>query len=227
MIVSVHQPQYLPWLGYFDKIHRSDAFVFLDNVQYKDREYQNRNRIRTGDGCIWLTVPVLKKTGSYPNISDVLIDNMQDWRKRHWRSISLNYAHAPFFKKYAPFFEELYSRDWQKLVDLNMHIVNALNRFLGIDRPVYLESQLDVKTAGTRRIIDICKALKSDTYLSGVGGKAYLEEGLFAANNIKLVYQDFRHPEYAQRHIPFMPFMSIIDLLFNHGDGSLKILAGK
>ena len=227
MIVSVHQPQYLPWLGYFHKIYSSDAFVFLDNVQYKDREYQNRNRIRTKDGWMWLTVPVLKNNGSYPNISDVRIDNLQDWRKRHWRSLISNYGQAPFFKQYRDFFEDLYRRDWNALVDLNIYIVKEMMSLLGIEKPVYMESGLGIGTKNTKRIIDICSALKADTYLSGAGGKAYLDEKLFVSGGVDLKYQEFAHPEYKQRYEPFEPFMSAVDLLFNHGGDSLKILAGE
>lgn len=226
MIIAAHQPQYLPWLGYFHKIYKSEAFVFLDNVQYEEREYQNRNRIRTKEGWIWLTVPVAKCSQAYPNISNVCIDNSQGWAQRHWRAMRLNYSRTPFFKNYSGFFEDLYKKEWKKLIDLNMHLVKSFNQFLGIDRPVYLESQLKIGSVSTQRIIDICLATKADAYLSGQGGKNYLEEEKFREQGIKLIYQDFKHPEYAQLYKPFLPFMSIIDLLFNQGPDSLKILAG-
>ncbi|MDD2689909.1 MAG: WbqC family protein [Candidatus Omnitrophica bacterium] len=226
MIIAAHQPQYLPWLGYFHKIYEAQAFVFLDNVQYEERGYQNRNRIRTKDSWIWLSVPVLKTEQPYPNISQVYIDNSQDWNKRHWRSIYLNYTRSAFFKEYSGFFEDLYSKKWERLIDLNIHLIKSINQFLGIDKKIYLESQFKINSASTQRIIDICQALKADVYLSGAGGKAYLEEEKFQQNNIKLIYQQFKHPEYTQLHKPFLPFMSIIDLMFNHGPDSLKILSG-
>lgn len=231
MIASVHQPQYLPWLGYFQKIYHSDVFVFLDDVQYKKREYQNRNRIRTKSGCIWLTVPVLKNEEPYPNISNVYIDNSRNWRRRHWRAIYLNYARAPFFKKYSDFFEDLYKKEWEKLVDLNIYIVKSINEFLGIERRTCLLSQLNVNTPATQRIINICKALKTETYLSGIGGKDYLEEDKFKDNSIELIYQNFNHPVYTQLYMKdkkdFVPYLSIIDLIFNHGPDSLEILVGR
>ena len=223
MIVSVHQPQYLPWLGYFHKICHSDVFVFLDNVQYKKREFQNRNRIRTKQGAMWLTVPVLNE-GSYPNISDVRIDNFQEWRARHWKSICSNYSKSEFFDSYSGFFKDLYEKKWERLVDLNICIVKHVNGLLDLNKDVYLESQFNIKTTNTERIIDICKTLKADTYLSGIGGRGYLDEKLFGSNSIRLIYQDFKHPEYGQRHEPFIPFMSAIDFLFNHGADELKIL---
>ncbi len=223
MIISVHQPQYIPWLGYFHKIYHSDAFVFLDNVQYKKREYQNRNRIRTKDGSMWLTVPVVTEN-AYPNIADVRIDNSQEWMRRHWKALSVNYARSAHFKDYGDFFEAVYAKEWERLIDLNIYLIKHINSFFGIDKDIYSESHLGIKTTNTRRIIDICKAMKADTYLSGLGGKGYLEEDLFVANGIKLVYQDFRHPEYVQGYEPFVPFMSAIDLLFNKGKDSLAVL---
>lgn len=227
MILSAHQPQYLPWLGYFHKIYTSDAFVFLDNVQYKTREYQNRNRIRTKDGWMWLTVPVQRCEHSYPNISSVRIDNSLNWQKQHWNSLVSNYGRAPFFKKYNDFFDDLYRKDWNTLIDLNMYIVREILRLLKVEKPIYLESQLNIKTKNTKRIIDICGALKADTYLSGAGGKRYLDEELFTHSDMQLIYQNFTHPEYKQCYEPFEPFMSVVDLLFNHGDNSLDIITRK
>jgi len=224
MIISVHQPQYLAWIGYFHKILKSDAFVFLDDVQYKEREYQNRNRIKTKDGSQWLTVPVLKPVQRFIKINEVVIDNGQKWQKRHWKAICSNYSQAPYFKQYSGFFEDLYSRHWDKLVDLNIHMIKGINGLLGIQKNISLSSQLGVQSAKTQRIIDICRALKADTYLSGQGGKDYLEEKLIASAGLKLIYQDFRHPEYAQCYGGFLPYMSMVDMLFNCGKDTLAIL---
>jgi hypothetical protein len=144
--------------------------------------------------------------------------------RRHWKALSVNYARSSHFKDYADFFEDVYAKEWEQLIDLNIYIIKHINSFFGIDKDIYFESRLDIKTTNTRRIIDICKTMKADTYLSGLGGKGYLEEGLFGENGIKLTYQDFRHPEYAQGYEPFVPFMSAIDLLFNKGKDSLAVL---
>jgi hypothetical protein len=229
MILSVHQPQYIPWLGYFDKIARSDAFVFLDCVQYKEREFQNRNKIRTKDGWIWLTVPVATKGLGRQNIRDVKIDNSFSWRKEHLGGIRAWYGRAPFFEKYNPFFEELYSREWDSLSDLNIRIIGYILKELSISTPVYFESKLDIKNKKTDRIIEICGKIKADTYLSGIGGKEYLEEEKFANSGIILKYQEFKHPVYKQQFMKdkgdFIPYMSILDLLFNEGPRSGEILA--
>ena len=225
MIVSVHQPQYIPWLGYIDKIARSDHFVFLDCVQYKEREFQNRNRIRTRDGWIWLSVPVI--SGGRQAIGDVAVDNEAAWQRKHLGSLLTWYGAAPHFKEYAPFFEDVYSREWQSLSELNIHIIRFLMKALTIYTPITFESELNIGSTSTQRIIDICKALKADAYLSGSGGRAYMDEALFPANSIRLEYQEYYHPAYRQLHEPFEPYMSVIDLLFNHGKESAGILLGK
>ncbi|MCM8819267.1 MAG: WbqC family protein [Candidatus Omnitrophica bacterium] len=227
MIVSVHQPQYLPWLGYFHKIANSDCFVFLDCVQYKKREFQNRNRIRTKDGWVWLTVPVISKDKENQLICQVKINNDFPWQRKHLNSIKLSYKEAPYFFSYIGFFEEVYSKKWLNLIDLNLAIINFLLEKFSIKTPIKFLSQLNIKSTKTERIIEICKSLGADTYLSGIGGKDYLDEELFKKNNIKLIYQEFKHPIYRQCYSPFISQLSAIDLLFNCGDGSIKILLGK
>jgi len=224
MVVSVHQPQYIPWLGYFEKMAHSDMFVFLDNVQYKAREFQNRNRIRTAQGWMWLTVPVVTKDGCRMRMNEVMIDNTMPWQRKHLGSIKTSYAAAPYFNEYFPFFESTLQKKWDKLSDLNVCIVRFIREKLSITTPIVFESELDVLTTKTQRIIDICRKLNADTYLSGVGAKDYLDESLFPANKITLYYQNFEHPEYRQCFEPFMPYMSTIDLLFNHGPGSRSLL---
>ena len=224
----MHQPQYIPWLGYFDKISKSDAFVFLDKVQYKARELQNRNKIRTKDGWIWLTVPVLSKGMGRQAISDVMVDNTSDWAAEHLRSLETSYGRSRYFGKHSEFFRALYARRWEKLYELNVEIIKYLLKEFSIDTPVYFESGLDIKSAKTDRIVDICSALKADTYLSGSGGRAYLEEDKFKSSGIKLSYQDYKHPVYRQQFAKtdedFIPYMSALDLVFNEGPASGDIL---
>lgn len=231
MILSVHQPQYIPWLGYFDKIDKSDCFVFLDDVQYKLREYQNRNKIRIKDGWMWLTLPIMSKGLNRQKICDVKIDNDSDWQKKHWRSLKVWYGRAKFFKDYFSFFEDIYTRMWEKLIDLNIHIIKYILKELRIDTSLFYESEINTFSQGTDRIIEICKKIKADTYLSGVGGKDYLGEEKFIQEGIKLEYQNFVHPVYHQRYMKgkdsFLPYMSAIDLLFNEGENSIDILRGK
>lgn len=230
MILSVHQPQYIPWLGYFDKIAESDCFVFLDEVQYKAREFQNRNRIRTKDGWMWMTVPVMSKGIGRQKICDVLIDNSNGWRKKHCNSLKAWYKGAVYFKDHYPFFEELYSEKREKLGNINIDIINYFLKELEINTPVYYESELGTTSTKTDRIIEICRKLNADVYLSGTGGKDYLEEWKFVRAGITLKYQEFSHPVYQQQYAEkkgFIPYMSCVDLLFNEGPKSKKIISDK
>jgi len=227
MILSVHQPQYIPWLGYFDKIARSDAFVFLDHVQYKEREFQNRNKIRTKDGWIWLTVPVITKGLGRQDIADVRIDNSVDWPKAHRESLRSWYGRAPYFKEHFPFFEELYGKRWERLIELNIHIVKYMVKEFSIHTPIHFESALGTQGKKTDRIVEICGKLKAGTYLSGAGGKCYLDEEKFAPCGISVICQEYSHPAYRQQFMKdekdFMPGMSAVDLLFNEGPASRGI----
>lgn len=228
MILAVHQPQYIPWLGYFHKINKSDIFVFLDDVQYKPREFQNRNKIRTRSGWIWLSVPVISKDLGRQRICDVKIDNEFPWQKKHLKSLEVWYAKAKFFNNYLPFFKEVYTRKWERLAELNVYIINYILRQLTISKPIYFESQLNIVNKSTERIVEICNKLKADTYLSGIGGKEYLQEDKFIKAGLKLIYQDFIHPTYHQQFMSddsdFLSYMSTLDLLFNEGPGSREIL---
>lgn len=228
MIYSVHQPQYLPWLGFFDKIDKSDCFVFLDRVQYKHREFQNRNKIRTKEGWIWLTVPVTQHRGEL--ICDVEIDNSRSWANEHLKSFKAWYSKAEFFDKHFPFFESVYAKRWEKLAELNIFIIEYFLKALGIENKIYFESKLEIHAEKTQRIIDIGKKIGANTYLSGAGGRDYLDEQRIAEEQIKLLYQDYKHPAYnqvfAKKQEDFIPYLSVADLLMNEGDGALGILRG-
>ncbi len=231
MIVSVHQPQYLPWLGYFDKIDKSDCFVFLDTVQYKIREFQNRNKIRIKDKWIWLTVPVKTKGEFRQRICDIEIDKERDWASRHKKSLTAWYGQAPFFEAYFPFFESVFTKKWEKLADLNIHVIKYILKQLKIDTPLYFESEIGTTKKSTERIIEICRKLNADTYLSGIGGRDYLKEDEFKKVGIRLIYQQFNHPPYHQQYLsdnqPFEPYMSVVDLLFNEGPKSIDIIRNR
>jgi hypothetical protein len=229
MILSVHQPQYIPWIGYFDKIARSDHFVFLDTVQYKHREFQNRNKIRTDRGALWLTVPVLVHGCGPQTVMQVRIDRQRDWQRRHFESIKFWYAKAPFLKDHLDFMEDVYnSRTWERLMDLNVYIIKYLLDYLSISTAVSFESKVKTSQTKTERIIELCKKLKADTYLSGAGGKDYLDEDRFEEEGIALQYQNFQHPIYHQQFMgndkDFMPYMSVLDLILNEGHDARKVI---
>ena len=223
MIVSIHQPQYLPWLGYFDKIARSEVFVFLDNVQFKKNEWQNRNKIKTSEGWQWLSVPVIHRFTQ--KISEVEINNTVQWGRKHLNALSTHYSKALFFNDYIDFFEQTYAQEWKYLTGINVHMVKYLTEVLGLtDKKFVLASELETREGVTERLIDICRQLGADVYLSGKDGAKYMELELFRQEGIQVAFQDYEHPRYDQLYGDFEPFLSIIDLLFNCGPDSLSIL---
>ena len=225
MILSIHQPQYLPWLGYFDKIDKCEIFVFLDNVQFKKNEWQNRNRIKTAAGNQWLTVPILHK---FPQrIDDVKINNSVPWGRKHFNALSTNYSKAPFFDEYMPFFQETYFREWERLIDINIHTIMFITKAMGLsDKRFVKASDFNLQEGNTERLVDICKKMGGDVYLSGKDGAKYLDLSLFEKENIDVIFQDYSHPCYSQLFSEFESNLSIIDLLFNCGPKSLSILRG-
>ena len=222
MIAAIHQPQYLPWLGYFDKIDRADVFVILDNVQFKKNEYQNRNRIKTAQGWQWLTVPVGYR---FPQkISEVTVNNNTNWRHKHWQALVTNYARAACFADHAPAYEAFLGEDWGSLADLNTRTVRDLVTTLGITTPLRVASDWDLPEDPTGRLVRICVETGADTYLSGAGGQDYLDLRQFETAGIDVLFQEYSHPEYPQQFGSFEPYMSAVDLLFNCGPDSLGII---
>ena len=224
MKVGIHQPQYLPWLGYFDKMAQVDYFVLLDDVQFKKNEWQNRNRLKTAAGWQWLTVPVFHR---FPQrILDVRINNAVPWPRKHLQAMIANYASTPFFQVHRRFFEEMYAREWTLLRDLNQTILSYLAEALGMHAKLVLASSLalPVQATATERLIAICHALGADTYLSGSAGRNYVNVERFEQAGLRLLFQAFQCPLYPQRFGAFVPNLSIVDLLFNCGDRSLQVL---
>lgn len=206
----------MPWLGYFNKIIRADEFIFLDNVQYKKNEWQNRNRIKTSTGPQWITAPTTYK---FPQkINEVRINNAENWRHKHLQALVTNYSKAPYFKKYMPYFEEYYARDWDLLVDLNIASVNLLLQLFKVDKKCVRASEMDLRDSPNERLIDICKIYGADTYLAGVDGAKYMDLELFEREGIHVVFQNFHHPHYLQLFGDFDSHLSAIDLLFNCGE---------
>ena len=220
--ISIHQPVYLPWLGFFEKVISSEKFVFLDDVQFEKNGFQNRNKIRTYDGEMWLTVPV--KVKSQTLLKDVKINYSVDWINKHKKSIIQNYKKAEFFDNYWLDLEKIYDEKYEYLVELNIEIIKFLFNKLKIKTKTLFSSELDISDKGSNRILEICKNLNADRYISGISGKKYLLIDDFERQKIKLEFQNFQHPTYEQVFDPFYPNMAMIDLLFNEGDNALKII---
>lgn len=228
MIVTIHQPEHLPWLGFFDKLRRADCWVILDHVQYRKRYFQNRNQVRSSAGPVWLTAPVRVKGRFDQPICDVEIDNegQPRWAQKCWQTLSHCYTRAPHFREHAPFFADVYARRWDRLVDLNVALIAYLLDAFSIPVRIVRSSEMSPSSAKGELMLELTRAAGGSTYLSGISGREYLQDVDFSRAGIGLEIQEFHHPVYAQQHEPFLPCMSAVDLLFNHGPESRHLLEG-
>jgi len=224
MKLAILQPSYLPWLGYFDQMARCDRFLFLDDTQYTRRDWRNRNKIRTRDGWAWLTVPVRQKHHFTQSLLETRIDNSSDWRNRHRKAVQHSYAKAPYFDLYFPYLQSVWNREWDFLVDLCLETTLHLAKVLHIATPTQRSSEMPASGAKAEKILNLCKHMEATRYLTGDLARDYLCEEDFLRNGIQVEYHEYGHPTYTQRFSGFVPYLSVIDLLFNYGDESLKIL---
>jgi hypothetical protein len=225
MLLVIHQPEYLPWLGYFERLINCDLLVVLDHVQMEKGGWINRNKIKTSTGWQWLTVPI-RHDKSLPMINQVRINNDTDWKDKQWKSLSTNYGRAPYFERYGSLLKNVYNREWTYQAELDVFLIQELMRMLGLEVPILMSSSMTVEGTRNDLLINICKAVGADIYLSGMGAKGYMDLEKFSNEQIKVVFQDFKHPQYAQQFekAGFQPYMSIVDLLFNCGPDSLDII---
>jgi len=224
-VLAAHQPNYVPWLGFFYKILKCDIFLISDNVQYTKNSFINRNLIKTPNGKKWLTVNVQKKGIKDKAIKDVKINNETGWRDYHWHIIRQSYTRSPHFNDYAQEIASVYQNYWQNLFELNESLIKICCKILGIHNLDFIRGSLiNAPGKGTDQIIEECRATGADTYISGYGGARYMEEEKFTRAGIKLVYSDFEHPTYRQLWGDFVPNLSVLDLIFNAGFKSANIL---
>ena len=216
----IRQPMYLPYLGFFKKIETSDIFVILDDVQYSIRDGDNRNRIKTPTGTSFLTVPLTKPFGK--KINEVDIATSQNWQEKQIQQIQSNYKSAPYFEDYWQEIKSILSKPWIKLFDVQLEFIEYFKTILDLKAKVVNSSTLNVTSTKSQRLVDICKKLKVDVYVSGEMGKNYVDESLFSQSNIQIKYEKFQHPIYAQLHGEFIPNLSILDVLFNEGENTKK-----
>lgn len=225
MRIGIHQVGYLPWLGFFDQIHRCDAFVLHLDVQYDRHSWRNRNRIRSSHGPVWLSVPVFSRGRFGQSLKEVKVDNHKGWALKHWKTLRDSYRRAPYFNSYAGFFESiLLKRTWRNLVDLDLEIILWCVRELGIETEIILSTDLSSKATKTDGVISICRELGATDYLSSSAARVYLDEQELHQANIQFQYQDYLHPRYSQVYEGFIPYMGIPDLLFNAGPESLAVI---
>ena len=230
MIVSAHQPSYLPWLGYLDKMAKSDLFVVMDDLQYEAQNFQNRQRVKLHSGAAWLTVP-LERGSQSDRICDKRIDNTgspkQHWQRRTWMTIEMNYRRAPHFDRYRDELHEVYTRPWTSLLELDMTLLDMARTWLGIKVPIVRSSSLGLTGQKTDRLIDLCKKVGARAYLSGSGGsQGYLDVEQMGRSGIGVIWQHFDHPRYPQRYVErgFSSHLAFLDLVFNCGEQSRDVL---
>jgi hypothetical protein len=233
MIVAVHQPHYLPWLGYLDRMLGADVFIVFDHVQFERRNYQNRTQVRLDDQPHWLTVPVVQRS-QQERIIDKMIDNPDGdgarwWGPNHFSTLRHAYRRARFFDMYGPDLREILERRWTRLVDLNQALLDWLRDALDIRTPLVRSSELNVSGQKSQLLIDLCRAVGGDTYLAGTGGsRRYLDLAAFEKAGVEVRWQAFDHPRYPQLgEAPFIPGLSAVDLLFNCGPHSRAIVRGQ
>lgn len=224
--IAMLQPNYIPWKGVFDLINKVDVFVFYDDVQYTSKDWRNRNKIRAPKEDIWLTVPVLTKGLRHQLICDAKINNSQNWKKKHYKTIKANYLKAPFFNEYEWILEDLYiNNSWDKISDLDIYATKVLAKVLGIEVEWYRSS--DLNQSGDKdgeKIIKICKELDCDYFINGPASKDFMNETLFAEHKIALEYMTYDYPEYKQLVEPFNHYVTVLDLIFNCGPEAGKYI---
>lgn len=223
MIVTIHQPEHMPWPGFFHKMSQADVYVLLDSVQFKKNNWQNRNRIVTRKGEEqWLTVPVELKGHTDKTIREIRINDQQDWRRKYWGRINDSYCKHPYFKDYADDLSRIIHLGHARLCDLNCDLIDFFRSVLGVDNRLVWASELPVEGESTQLLISILKSLDARTYISGPDGANYLDLDAFAHEKIEVVFQRFSPPTYYARN-GFRPGLSMLDMIMNHGASSGSI----
>lgn len=215
MIVAIHQPDYIPWLGYFYKIASCDVFVYLDDVQYSNTAAHNFNIIKSPQGEVRLKIPVKQTMGDF--INQVSTRDELGWKKRHLQTIIFNYKKSKYFDFIYPDLEKLYNNNYSNIADFNIAINKYICDGFGIHRKTVYSSGMSIESTRQQRVIDICKYVDADEYLSGTGARAYQDENEFLSQGIKLTYNRYKPIVYTQLWGSFIPCLSVLDYIFNMG----------
>ncbi len=219
------QPTFLPWTGYFALMLQSDAFVFLDSVQFAKRTWQQRNRIKTANGPLWVSVPVFSKGARDQKIAEVMVDVDSGWAEKAARTIQMNYAKAPHFSAYGEPFLALLRENTPELSRLNQKLIVWLMEQFGIRKPLYRSSELNLEGSKAELLANICEVFGATKYVSALGSKEYIDESdAFSRRQIEVVYNQYSPRPYRQLHGDFDAYMAAIDLLFNEGPNARAVL---
>lgn len=223
-VVCIHQPDFLPYLGFWERLLQSNTFIILDHVQFIRQGWQNRNRIKTPDGWIWLTVPVIKKGRYFQSLIETEIDTNEPWMHKHLRTIETCYGKGTHFARYYELLKEAYSKNWVSLVDFNLELFYLVLKELDINPEIFRSSQLKSRGKSSELLASLTEEVGGDVYLSGPGGKDYLEEEFFTRKGIEVTFHDFVSTEYPQLFGNFIPNLSVIDALINCGQDTRKLI---
>lgn len=225
--VAILQSNYIPWKGYFDLINSVDEFIFYDEMQYTERDWRNRNKIKTLNGLVWLSIPVNNKgfQQNHQQIKDSLVSDFS-WTKKHWGTIFQNYKKTPYFNEYKEIIEELYlGKEERYLCEINYKFIRTINNILGIKTKLTFSTDYKLIEGKTERLVDLVKQAGGAEYISGPAAKDYIDEKLFEDADIKLTWMDYSgYPEYNQLYPPFEHGVSILDLIFNCGKNATKYM---
>ncbi|WP_332649057.1 WbqC family protein [Lysinibacillus sp. 54212] len=222
MKIAIHQPNYLPWIGFFDKLDCVDTFVLLDKAVHSKSGYTNRSKIKTPNGSLLLTVPLKNK--EIP-INELTIAQDRNWSIAHWKAIEANYKKSKFWSLYKDGFQAIFSKQWTHIAPLNIALIHHIKWLLQIPTKIILESDFNQDFGSkNERNAKIVSHLGGDIYISGTGAKVYNDENYFNERQIQLIYQNFKHPNYQQLFGDFLPNLSIIDMLFHCGPETIEII---
>jgi len=223
IIIGILQPSYLAWIPFFKRMIMSDIFIYLDDVEYSKNSFHNRNRIKTSNGSLTLTVPVLYKGNSSKTISEMPINNNNNWKSKHWRAIELNYTKSQYFSQIAPLLESnIYSKNWENLADLNIRIIELFKDFIGLSTKCFRSSKLNVTGSGNEKLVNICKHFNANKFIVKPGTENYHPKEIFLKNNISFEYFVFKPEQYKQLYGDFISGLSILDYAMNCGPSHFK-----
>ena len=227
-VVAIHQPNFFPWLGYFNKIALADVFIVMDNVQFPKTggTWLNRVRLAVNGQATWVTMPVVRAYHGHKLISQMQIDNNKPWRSKLLKTIQMNYTRAPFFQEIFPCLEKLLNNSTDSLAEYNLHNIRFLVEALQVNpSKLVFGSTLNVEGSATNLLISMVKAVGGTAYMCGGGAAGYQEDEKFSSAKLELIYQNFQHPIYPQNNTKtFIGGLSIIDALMNCGFKKTKEL---
>lgn len=227
VILGSVQPSYLPWIPFFQRMISSDIFVYLDDVEFSKNSPHNKNKIKTPNGPISLTVPIKYSGNSSKKIHEIPIENVYPWQKKHWRSIEMNYSKSTYYKEFGEIlYNEIYSKEWVFLGDLNISIIEIIKKYLSISTPCIPSSSLNINLNNNEKLVEICKKVGADSFLVKPNTNHYHPKDFFKKNNISLKEFKYSLKNYSQNYGVFISGLSIIDLIFNHGpEKTIKIIS--